>query len=125
MNNNKPATKEDVRRSQDELATATANGFTSLETRMTSVESRLDHIEENMATKDDLKNFATKDDLQKLSGRVDNLGENVENLGYKIDRIDHTQQSMLEILDENTQILREIRHLPARVERLEKTVFRQ
>lgn len=125
---NQPASQTDVaelRQDLDDFTIVTKNHFDH-------VDQRLDRIETNMATKDDLKNFATKDDLAvmvtdqaTMKNDIKDLKNNVSDLDYKIDRIGRTQNTILEILDDNTKILKEIRHLPARVNRLEKAVFRR
>ncbi len=105
-NDSQPASKGDVRQAQDELAAATASGFNNVESRLTSVESRLEHIEETMATKEDLRQFATKEDLKQLATK-------------------NSVAAVLAVVEENNQLLKEIRRLPERVDRLERSVFRR
>lgn len=106
-----PATRGDV----DELTRITADNFTCLE-------GRIVHIEETMVTKDNLENFATKDDLESFATKDD-----LKNVATKDDirRLEAISQSLLVVLDENNQILKEVRRLPERVTRLERYVFRR
>lgn len=56
-NDNQPATKKDVRDSQEELATIMAKSFDNVATKddIKGLDQRMDRLEENTATKDDLK----------------------------------------------------------------------
>lgn len=114
---NEPAKQSELlglRQDFDDFAVVTKNHFDH-------VDQRLDRIETNMATKDDLAVIIT--DQATMKDDIKDLKNNVSDLDYKIDRIDRTQNTIMEILDDNTKILKEIRTLPARVGRLEKAVF--
>lgn len=68
--------------------------------RFDGVEKRLDRIEKNMATKKDLERFATKKDLESVKDTVQRVLQIVESLDGNLSDI------------------------PARVTRLERSVFR-
>ena len=95
--NNDPATKSFVRDAIDDLASAVKAGF--------------DHT-------------ATRDDLTTLDDKVTTLDGKFTKLDAKVNRLERGQKAMLGILDENNQLLKEIRRLPERVARLERSVFR-
>ncbi len=106
-----PATKGFVRDAIDNLASAVKIGF--------------DHT----ATKDDLaaldSKVATLDDkVTTLDSKVTTLDGKFTKLDAKVNRLERGQKAMLGILDENNQLLKEIRRLPERVARLEQSVFR-
>lgn len=107
-----PTTKQDVENAIDELAQATEKGFQHIQKRMATKEDL-----KQFATKEDLKQFATKDDLTRVEGKVDRLEQ-------KVDRLERGVKALLDSSKENTLLLKEMRTLPARVTRLERTVFR-
>ncbi len=124
----KPATKADLEYLRRDVITEIEGTEKRLNIRLDQMATKKEL--KNFATKDDLKNFATKDDLAvivtdqaTMKGDINDLKNDVSDLNYKFDRIDRTQNTMLEILDENTQILKEIRRLPERVDHLEEAVF--
>lgn len=108
---NKPATKDDVRTAVEELAEITNKAFIQ--------------TEKKMATKDDLKQLATKDDVSDLKENAASLKQGQQSLKKDVTSLKQGQEAMLGILDENNQLLKEIRRLPERVERLERSVFRR
>jgi len=108
----KPATKGFVRESINELSTAVKVGF------------------DNTATKEDVSDLkkditGLKKDTTGLKKDVASLKRGQQSLTKDVVSLKQGQEAMLGILDENNQLLKEIRRLPERVERLERSVFRR
>lgn len=95
-----PATEADI----DELAQATKLAF--------------DRIEATMATKDELKQLEIS-----LTGRLDRLDDRTSRLEGQVGQLQRGLASVLDIVTESNQVLKELRDLPARVDRLEQSVF--
>lgn len=95
---NQPATKADVRSVQDDvdkLAQATAKTFERIEQRM-----------------------ATKDDIATIHQRFGSLDD-------RIGRLERGQAAILSVVQGIDEQLKEFRTHPARIERLEHSVFRR
>jgi len=106
--NNQPATKNDLRTLKVELKAEIANVGDDVDKLAIATESTFARVERKISTIE--KNMTTKDDLAKLDN--------------KVEIITSSQRAMLTILDENNQLLKEVRRLPERVARLERSVFR-
>ena len=91
---NLPATKGDVRNSQEELARMMASSFTTV------------------ATKDDLRAFATKDDLTAMERRLEQKFATKDQVA-----------NVLNIVNSINEQLKEWKAIPAKVERLHRAVF--
>jgi len=79
-----PATKDDVRSSQEELATMMAESFATVASKddltreISTVNSRLDKVEENMAT---------KDMVARIFALVESLDANMKGIPSKVERL--------------------------------------
>ena len=92
----KPASRGDVRHAQDEIVQTMAKTF------------------DDMATKNDVKALE-----HRMDQRMDKLESRVDGLATKDDIA-----AVLEALETNTAAMDRLRDLPARVTRLEQRVFR-
>lgn len=106
--NNQPTTKNDLKTLKSELKAEIVNVGHDVDKLAIATKNTFDRVEGKIATIE--KNMATKDDLAKLDNKVDGIANG--------------QKAMLGILDENNQLLKEIRRLPERVARLKRSVFR-
>ena len=49
------------------------------------LDSHMKFLEEDMATKDDIKNMATKDDIKRLEMEINNINMRIDNMNIRID----------------------------------------
>jgi chromosome segregation ATPase len=103
---NRPATKGDV----SELVQISGRSFGAVEEHFQRVEQQLD---------------STQDRLDSVDERLSRVDQRLNGVDERLERLERGQEAMLGILNENNQLLGEIRRLPQRVERLERSVFRR
>jgi len=72
------------------------------------------------------KQFNVVDErFNKVDERLKKIDKRFNKVDGHLGRLERGQEAVLNVLNENNQLLREIRHLPQRVERLERSVFRR
>lgn len=71
LNNKIDATRSELNTKIDATRLELNNRIGFLSSEMAQMNNRVDSIEKNVATKDDLKNFATKDDLKNFATKGD------------------------------------------------------
>lgn len=98
-NNSQYATTSDI----EELAAITAKQFSIVDARFKIVDERFNKVDE----------------------RFNKVDERLDKVDGRLGRLEHGQEAVLNILNENNQLLKELRGLPQRVERLERSVFRR
>ncbi len=111
FNGNTPA-------NQDDLATLAGE-----------VTMRLDRIEQNMATKDDISRLEAR--IDRLDSRLDGIENRmvgvkalIDGLDSRMDSLERGQSALLKTMTSIDQQLKEWQHIPAKVERLHTRVFR-
>ena len=130
---NKPATKADmIKVSNDisKLAIATKNTFDRIEAKMVTKNQFATLKKGQAGLKGDVATLkkgqaGLKGDVATLKKGQAGLKGDVATLKKGQAGLKQSQQAILGILDENNQLLKEIRRLPERVERLERSVFRR
>lgn len=105
-NNSQHATTNDI----EELAAITAKQFNVVDDRFNKVDDRFNKVDER---------------FKKIDKRFNKVDDRLDQVDGRLGRLEHGQEAVLNILNENNQLLKELRGLPQRVERLERTVFRR
>ncbi len=100
MDNNQPATKQDLQVAQDEIAQATNNALT---TEMKTVHTRIDG----------------------LDSRMDNLDSRMDGLEKSMETLKSATTAILNVVDTIEARLKSWEQIPDKVERLHKRIFSQ
>lgn len=98
----KPATQENLADVQEDI-----------HADLSELTQKVDKIEQNMATKEDLKEFATNDDLGKVEGR----------LNKRMSRVEGILESILKIVQSIEGRLKDMTNHEDRLKRIERAIF--
>lgn len=106
-----PATKADVHKAQYELAGMFARSVERLATRddLAAVAGRIDRLDGRM---------------DGFDGRMDGLDERMGGFDERLGRLERGQSDILKVMQAIDEQLKEHRTHPARIARLERSVFR-
>lgn len=79
------------------------------------------------ATKSDIDELAqiTANNFDRIDNRMSSYEQDVDKIRQDLKHIRGSQEAMLVVLEENNQLLKEVRRLPDRIGRLERSVFRR
>ena len=108
MNNNDPATKDDLQSLRDFIRQENRRLDNSINEKIDGVNGRIDSVNERIDRVDE-KIDSVKKDVTNLENKVDNLENKVDNLENKVDnlenKVDNLTDAVIEGFDNTEQIL--------------------